>query len=273
VAEGPIGPDDAALDELWAQTLDVFEATPDNRAVEAAELEGRIPTEDVLGFAERQFILPDPIVLTSNAEYTRQTDGTVDITDCADSSAPSVLGPTTAGFIATATLNDEGEAVLSEFSTFGSCFQEEIGNAALDAYRQFLQWQRDFWANPQLDDPTIGQFSSQKAEDAFQSYLSSLEEAGRWGDRFLQLDSMTAHLEIVGYVPGEIRIRNCQQGDENYGLFDGSGNRVDQLEFPWHAQIVIRMIEVDGEWVFDELISRQDGACDPGQSVTGLRPL
>ncbi len=274
VAENETGLDDEAIDDLWAQTLDIFEVfDEDARAAEAAEVAGRIPTEEVLGFAERQFILPDPVVLTSNATYTRQADGSVAIVDCADSSAPSVLGPTTAGFVATAALNDADEAVLTEFETFGNCIQAEIGAAALAAYEQFLGWQRTFWADPQLDDATIGQFTTQNAEDAFTSYLSNLEESGQWGDLFLQLDSVTSNLEIVGYVPGEVRIRNCQQGDETYGLFDGSGNRVDQLEFPWQAQIVIRMVELDGEWRFDELISRRDGACDPGQTDSGLRLL
>jgi hypothetical protein len=267
------GPDEADVAELWEQTLAIFAAGVDDRESAAANLDGRIPTEQLLERMELFRVLPEPIEVTSNARYTQRIDGTVDIADCTDTSTTTGLGRTTAGFTATAALSDEGQTVLTDFDVVRGCVQADIAEAALAQYARLIDATKEFWTDPRLDHPTIGQYQTPESEQAYRDFLDGLVENGRWGDWFLRLDNNEEFLEIVDYEPGRIRIRNCEHGDETTGLFDGSGTRLDELGPPWQSQVYVVMVQVDDVWLFDSVANRSDGPCFQEPSTGGLRPL
>jgi hypothetical protein len=266
------GPDEADVIELWEQTLGIFEAAAEDRETVAAQLNDRIPVESLLEQLQVLPALPEEVDASSNARLTPHPDGTVTIADCTDTNTSTGLGRSTAGFTATAQLDDQGRTILTDIELVRNCIQADIAEAALDQYERFLDLRQEFWADPRIDHPSLALLRTEKAEAAIRAYLADLEERDRLDDTFLQLDSATNHLGIAGYDPGEVRIRNCQHGDETFGLFNAAGERIDQFEAPWQTQIVIKMLLVDGEWLFDELISRTDGPCDP-DTVAGLQQL
>ncbi len=266
------GPDRDAVVELWEETLDFFGAIDDDRAARASALSGRIPDE-APKLAEVYFVLDEAVELTSNAGYTERPGGQVEIVDCADSSGPSLLGPTTAGFTATAEVADSGDVILSELEVVSGCVQRDIGTAALDQYDRYLESTTEFWADPRVDHPAIGRHQTAAATEAFEIYLGQLEELDLLDDTVVNNEPVKRAIEIVGYVPGEVRLRDCQHGDETFGIFNADGQRTDLFEPPWRVELIIRMVEVDGEWLFDELINRNEGDCELGQTTRRLEPL
>lgn len=266
-------PAEAEVEELWQRTLEVFETIGDERDSRLAGLADRVPEEETRQLATLYFITDQEIDLTSNAVFSDGPSDTLIITDCMDSSGTSVLGPTTAGFRAVSQRSEDGVVELSEIEAVPRCVQREAGQAALDNYEQFILATADLWTDPRLDHPSIGRFATDKAADASRAYLNQLADLGRLDDTVVNTESVSREIEIVGYRPGEITLRDCRHGDETFGTFDGDGERIDDLASPWRDELVVRMQNIDGEWLFDEVINRTAGDCQMGTSSAGLQLL
>ena len=273
--EAPVitGPDEAEVAALWAEVLAVFEEPEASRVAAAEALEGRVPVDAVLEALSVNIALPEAHELTSNARFTATGGGEVEIADCTDSSLPTLLGRTTAGFVATAGVDANGGVVLTRFEPFPRCVQAEIADAVLAAHAGLRTSDLEFWDDPRIDHPNIEEFRTDAAIAERREVIESLAGQGQLEDLVPRFEDIDQHVEIVLYTPGDVRLRICEHGDENFGTFNSDGERVDDLEPPWQTERIAKMVEVDGQWLFDELISRNTDPCDPGTTAFGLRPL
>jgi len=265
--------DQAAVADLWEQALTVFEAEEADRAARAAGLEGLLPVDRAVELAEVYFVSGEPVDLTSNAVYAERSGDQISITDCTDSSGPTLLGATTAGFEAVAELSADGAVVITELDVAGNCVQQAVGQEALDQYQLYLDAVTAFWSDPSVDNPAIDRYRTAPAATEFRDYVTQLESLDLLQDTVVNSDAVRRSVEIVGYQPGQITLRDCQHGDETVGTFNRDGERVDEFGPPWRAELIVRMVDVDGEWLFDELVSRVEGDCQMGTSAQGLQLL
>lgn len=266
-------PNETEVARLWDQLLSVFESSAKAREQVAAGLPDQLPVEEALRLSELYFVTGEPLDLTSNAIYSPQANGSFEIVDCADSSGPSVLGPTTAGFTAMAELSQAGDMTITELKAVPRCVQRGPGQAAIDNYQLFLQAVDDLWSDPRIDHPSIDQYRTERAAEDMRAYLSELEERDLLHDTIVNREAVQRGFEIVGYQPDEITLRVCEHGDDTVGIFNAAGERTDLFGPPWRVELSVRMRKVGGEWLFDELINRVEGDCLMGTSQFGLQLL
>lgn len=163
----PSGIDEAEVARLWRQLLTVFEASAEARDQVASDLPDQLPVDEALRLSAKYFVTGEPLDLTSNAVHSPKAGGSIEIADCTDSSGPSVLGPTTAGFIATANLTPAGEVEITELDAVVACVQRGPAQAALDSYSLYLQAGEELWSDPRVDHPALGQYRTERAAEAY----------------------------------------------------------------------------------------------------------
>ncbi len=258
--------------ELWAAVIELLEAPPDEREVAAATSPDGVPVDTVLDIMDLYFVIPEAVDLSSNARYDEQADGTIAIADCADTAGPTGLGPTTAGFTATAVPGDDGMAIV-DLRPVLYCAPRGDGEAALEAYDRYAASRTDFLDDPRPDHPWLTENQTEAAMAASVAYYEEVVEPGGLDGLRFNFAPTERHVEIVGYEPGRLVVRECIHGDETYGIFGSDGDRVDDLIEPWQEEFVARLVKVGDEWLFDEGVSRTGGPCSLERSEFGYQLL
>ncbi len=258
---------------LWEATLDLFETPASDRATAAAAAPDGVPTTEILDLAERYGALDDELIVTSQARYQQQPDGSVTIIDCANTNGPTFLGATTLGFTATATPTPEGGAAITTLEPVAYCVPADDGQAALDTYQQWVEDARAFWDDPRPDHPSLTENQTEAA----------MAKARQFYDDLVEYDILEGHthndnyqdrfVEIISYFPDRIVVRECTHGDETYGTFYINEERVDGMVPPWQIEFTFLIVKVGDQWLYDDTLSTIHEGCDLDRSFSGHQLL
>ena len=258
---------------LWEATLDLFETPASDRATAAAAAPDGVPTTEILDLAERYFLLDDELIVTSQARYEQQPDGSVTIIDCANTNGPTFLGATTLGFTATATPTPEGGAAITTLEPVAYCVPADDGQAALDTYQQWADDADSFWDDPRPDHPSLTENQTEAAMAKARQFYDDLVEYDILEGNTFNGNHQDRIVEIISYLPDQILIRECIHGDETYGTFDINGERVDGMVPPWQVQYNTRMLKVGDQWLYDDTTGTAYGECDLDRSFSSHQLL
>jgi hypothetical protein len=266
-------PEDEAI-EAWKTALGA--TTKDPAAVAAAE-----KVADAEALKAFEAFLEKPTRATSNARALAASDGAVEIQDCvlvdpATSSRDGALG-----YRASAReVNGSWRIVRAQL--FGNdvgdgfkvaCVPRAMNDAVVAGYENYWLEAPKFWSSPDPSNPAVSKVTT----GANLAHTKSLLRDFQSRNAVLRNNPAATHPEVIQVIsPTEVVVRDCQQPDPEYGLYDrASGRRLpDAAAAPPNKQTVVEvhMVLDDGTWKFAELASANT-TCQIAPSERGVSIL
>jgi hypothetical protein len=220
-------PEDEAI-EAWKTALGV--TTKDPAAVAAARA---VADPGALNDVEKYF--DTPTTLTSNARAVVGAAGTVEVQDCVFMDPRGNREGAAVGFRATAR-KDPDKWKIARSQLFGrdtgdgyriACIPRQMSEAVLRGYNAYWEAAPKLWSDGNPDNPLLAQVAIGTTRDNTRAKLEDYRRRNA-----VVRNNPVTHPEIVQVVsPTEVVIRDCQDPDPNYGLFDRStGARLPDAE-------------------------------------------
>jgi hypothetical protein len=236
----------AEVRQLWASALTAFQASRADRPTTIGALGDKLPADTASRLEAR---LPnDAGELTSNATYEPAGPDRVSIADCALSSEPSLLGPTTAGFKATATRADTASPwELVELDDVVNCVPKQQADRAMAAYQVFLSSYERLWANLDSQDPALA-LVTDKTRATLTDSFATFRQRG-WRVKTTIAKQTAEVVAIEG--EGAIVINECTNYAPGSGTYDANGAPVEGFVDPSFGLLSVRMAPDGPQWKFD----------------------